>query len=529
VFTGELYPYQEEARERILKRHQLLVAYSMGLGKTPITISATEYLLENGELDGPGRVLIICPASLKWQWAAAIAKFTDTPTETIKLKGTELVVPVKGTCVVIDGKKSERAQLWKYPCDYVICSYQAVLRDWEDSLSKQPFDVVVCDEATALKNFRGKTSKLIKAMQPEYRIALAGAPVENRPEELFSIMQWVDDEVLGRWDYFDKSFIVRNDYGGVRSYKNLDLLHENLRGAMVRKSRRDPDVAPYLPKVTEVDIPVELDAVTRRSYKFIEKELMRALDEMRERGGSFDLAEYYAGGPALSETIRGVVMARMTALHMFLDHPILISESARGYDRDNSGSAYASGLMRNPNFVLSEFSPKLDALEILVEKMLQEDGSKVIIFTQYRRMQRLIESRLKAHWDLQYVLYHGGMTSSEKAMAASRFQDDPHCRIFISTDAGGYGLDLPSANFLVNFDLPYSGGKRVQRNARHVRASSQFKNVYVANLICSETVEVRVKSILSLRERVADSIVDGVGDSVIPNDVDSLTQHVRTH
>lgn len=525
MFTGELYPYQEEARDRILSRHQLLVAYSMGLGKTPITIAATEYLLEHGELEGDGRVLIICPASLKWQWASAIAKFTDTPKRIVKLKNTELEVPVEGACMVIDGTKKERERGWKYPADYVVCSYQAVLRDWDECLSKQPFDVVVCDEATALKNFRGKTSKLVKSMQPEYRIALAGAPVENRPEELFSIMQWVDDEVLGRWDLFDKSFIVRNNFGGVQKYKNLDLLHANLRGAMVRKSRRDPDVSPYLPKVTEVDIPVPLDAVTRRSYKFIEKELLSALNEMRERGGSFDLAEYYAGGPALSETIRGVVMARMTALHMFLDHPLLISESARRHDLDNSGSAYASGLMRNRNFILSELTPKLDALESLVQQMVDEDG-KVIVFTQYRRMLEIIGWRLGS-MGIGRVTYHGGLNAEQKAAAVSRFETVPECSVFLSTDAGGYGLDLPGANYLINYDLPYSGGKRVQRNARHVRASSKHKNVYVANLICAETLEERVKSILDLRERVADSIVDGVGDAVIKNDVDSLTETVR--
>lgn len=521
MFTGELYPYQVSAADRILKRRSLLVAYSMGLGKTPITINATEDLLENTEVD---RVLIICPASLKWQWAAALAKFTDLPSETIKLKNSELVVPTRGGCTVIDGAKAQRTNQWRYPSDYVICSYQAVLRDWE-ILKHHPFDVVVCDEATALKNFRGKTAKLVKSLQPEYRIALAGAPVENRPEELFSIMQWVDDEVLGRWDLFDKSFIVRNSFGGVLKYKNLDLLHENLRGVMVRKSRRDPDVAPYLPEVTEVDIPVELDTATRRSYRFIEKDLLRALDALREQGTSFDIAEYYAGAPTLSGTMRGAVMARMQALHMFLDHPTLISWSAAGYDRDNGGSAYASDIMHNPNFVLSELTPKLDVLESLVQRMVDEDG-KIIVFTQYRRMLPLIAGRLALH-GIEYVDYHGGMSAMEKAESVARFELDSGCRVFLSTDAGGYGLDLPAANFLINFDLPYSGGKRQQRNARHVRASSKHKNVYVANLICTETVERRVKDVLELRERLADSIVDGVGDAVILNDVDSLTEHVR--
>lgn len=520
MFTGELYPYQLEAVDRILDRRKLLLAYSMGLGKTPITLAATETLLGERKVDG---VLIIVPASLKYQWSDALRKFTDV----------EWFMGTKGRphierkhCVVIDGNKKEREFLWELAEDlcssYTICSYAAFRLDQPPIWT---YGAVVLDEATAIKSFRSNISKQLKQFKPPFRIALSGAPVENRPEEAFSIMQWVDESVFGRWDLFDKSFIARNKFGGVERYKNLDLMHAKLSTAMVRKSRKDPDVAPYLPDVVETNVPVELDAVTRRCYRRLEKNLYKALNAMKEAGGSFDLAEYYAGGPALSSSLRGVVMARMQILHMLLDHPLLVSQSAKlSETTGNSGSAYAYDLMRTPGFVLPETSPKLDALDSLVDRMLAEDG-KIIIFTQYRMMLELISMRLAAK--ARYVTYHGGMDSKAKAATVDIFRSQPECRFFVSTDAGGYGLDLPEANFLINYDLPYSAGKKGQRDTRHVRASSRHEKVYVANLVCSDTVEERVSSILAMRGRVADAIVDGSGESVISNDISSLTEQVR--
>jgi SNF2 family DNA or RNA helicase len=525
MFTGELYPYQVEAVDRMTEQRTSLLAFTMGLGKTPTTIAALEDLIGKEKID---KALIVVPASLKWQWADAFAQFTDVEW----FRRTDGRVHIERTsCVVIDGNKEQRQFLWELSWElgthYTICSYNALLADADPAgVWAYAYQAMVLDEATYIKSFRSRTAKAIKKMQPRYRIALSGAPVENRPEEAYSIMQWVDETVFGRWDLFDKSFIARNGFGGVLRYKNLDVLHEKLSTAMIRKSRSDPEVAKYLPEVVEKDIPVALDASTRRSYRRVEKDLLKALEAMKSTGGSFNLAEYYAGAPALSGTLRGRMMSVMQVAHMMLDHPILIHESARLTEcTGDAGAQYAWDLLHTPGYVLSETSPKLDALDELVGRMLDEDG-KVIIFTQYRRMLDLIDKRLEHHGG-NAVLYHGGMSAAEKNAAAFNFNQHPECRLFISTDAGGYGLDLPAANFLVNYDLPYSGGKKAQRDSRHVRASSKFASVVVANLICADTVEERVRQILSLRARLAESIVEGSGKSFIENDVTSLTEHVR--
>jgi SNF2 family DNA or RNA helicase len=528
MFTGQLYPYQVEAVEQILDRRKLLVAYSMGTGKTVLTIAALEELLARGEIR---TVLVLVPASLKWQWARALAKFTDMDTQALLMRGNEIVVPYQEWCAVINGTAKKRAEQWaaarEQKPDYIIASYSAVLNDWEEMCATAP-DAVVLDEATVIKNFAAETSKRIKGITTDTRVALSGTPVENRPEEVFSIMEWVDRNCLGRWDLFDKSFIVRNHWGAVRSYKNLGLLHERLQTSMIRKSRLDPEVAKYLPEVAETTRPISLDLLTRRHYNFILDDLATALDELAESGQDFDLAAYYNGATSESGTsAQGKVMARLLAARMLLDHPELLMDSAEAFHEGRGeGSQYIAEFVDQISEIgqLLKRTPKLDELDRVVGDMLSEEGTKVAIFTSYRRMLPYMAARLDKHADM--VLFHGQLNAVDKAGSVAKFQQDPDCRIFLSTNAGGYGLDLPEAQYLVNYDLPDSKGVLDQRNTRHVRASSEFSRVYVVNLVTENSVEERQQATLALRGKLSSAIVDGRGEGILVNDVASLTEHV---
>jgi SNF2 family DNA or RNA helicase len=527
MFTGTLYPYQVDAVEKIIDLRKILVAYSMGTGKTVCTIAALEELLGRREVN---MVLILVPASLKWQWAQSLAKFTDLPTEEVTLRGTRLRVPTQDSCVVIDGDAKKRAEKWNIAncnlVDYTIASHGAVLNDW-DQVAGLPFDAIVVDEATVIKNFAAETSKRIKRLQTPVRIALSGTPVENRPEDVFSIMQWVDANVLGRWDLFDKSFIVRNAFGAVKSYQNLHLLNGRLNRRMIRKSRLDPEVAKYLPKVAETTRLVTLDKTTERFYRAILADLQDALNELANSGGTLDLAAYYAGSASIEErSAQGKVMARLQATRLLLDHPSLLLDSAEAYhDKGPEGSAYIAELLdRAPALANLNATPKLNELEQVIAQLMAEDGVKVAVFTQYRRMLPYIAARLQKYTDM--VLFHGEMKADERAAAVAAFSTDPDVRAFISTNAGGYGLDLPVAQYLVNYDLPDSRGVLDQRNTRHVRASSHHGRVYVVNLVAAGTIEERQQATLNLRGRLANSVVDGKGGGEIVNDVASLTSFI---
>jgi SNF2 family DNA or RNA helicase len=262
------------------ERKKMLVAYDLGLGKTVLTIAAVERLMDEQKVTEPG--LIICLSSLKYQWAESIKKFTN---------GSKPIV--------IDGtpeqrkRQYDRAMKWRTTgVDYIIMNYEQVVNDWE-FVSKLPRGFIVLDEATAIKSFRSKRAKATKKLATcEYRFALTGTPVENgKPEELFSIMQFVDDSVLGRFDKFDMTFIVRNSWGGVDRYRNLPMLHEKMKEASVRKAQKDPDVAPFLPETIHKDpIYVNLDRKTAKLYKRIVDDLLLDLDNAQTMfGSSFNL------------------------------------------------------------------------------------------------------------------------------------------------------------------------------------------------------------------------------------------------
>jgi SNF2 family DNA or RNA helicase len=207
VFKGILKPYQPEAVDKMVNSKKMLVAYEMGLGKTCMTIAALEKLKEDGELTKP--ILIIALSSLKYQWEKEINKFSDART------------------VVIDGSRSTRWIRWDRELsgvrssDYIICNYETVVNDW-DCIKDEDWGAIVCDEATAIKGFRSKRSKAVKKLSANVpiRFALTGTPIENgKPEEVYSIMQFVDPKLLGRFDLFDQTFIVRNHFGGVQRYR----------------------------------------------------------------------------------------------------------------------------------------------------------------------------------------------------------------------------------------------------------------------------------------------------------------------
>jgi SNF2 family DNA or RNA helicase len=336
-------------------------------------------------------------------------------------------------------------------------------------------------------------------------------------------MEWVNDKILGRWDHFDKSFIIRNWFGGVTGYKNLDLLHRNLSRAMIRKSRLDPEVAKYLPAVTETTHLVQLDKTTRAIYKAILSDLQTAMDELAERGEDFDVAAYYAGHQQ-GVGAQGKVMARLQAARLLLDHPQLLMDSAVAYHEGSGGSEYAAEFVAS-RYDLPELhlSAKGKALEELVATMTAE-GAKVAVFTDYRKMLPYMAERLEGYGDM--VLFHGQLTSDKKAAALAKFKTDPDCRIFLSTNAGGYGLDLPEVQYLINYDLPYSNGLLAQRNTRHVRASSTFERVHVVNLVVEDSIEERVQATLRLRQSLSQAVVDGRGAGSLDVDVETLSDHI---
>ncbi|MFJ1700377.1 DEAD/DEAH box helicase [Streptomyces sp. NPDC088252] len=541
MFVGELRPYQDEAVDRMVERSSLLLAYGQGLGKTVVTIAATEELMGEGEVT---TTLIVALSSLKLQWAQALANFTDVRKRWIKVKDQHIRVPAEDQCVMLDGGPEKRAKLYQQIQDtqpeYVIATYDNVIDDWKQ-IRQLDVQCIVIDEATQVKGFKAERSKKLKRMWAPYRFALTGTPIENgKPEEVFSIMQWVDPEVFGRWDLFDETYVERNHFGGVLRYKNMHQFHEVLSEAMIRKTPEDPDVAPFMPKVEFTEIMVKMDSSTRRAYKRISQDLAEQLELARNQAGSFDLAAYYAGSKQPDEkSAQGKIMARMLAAQMLLDHPDLLRKSAKDFEESElarqegakkatwPGSKYAYEAVGAGYLNGLHTTPKMDAVVQEIQDILDADPDhKVIVFSFFRDMGKLLQEALPEYGS---VVFHGQLTPTAKAAAKQKFAQSRSCRLFLASDAGGYGLDLPEASHLINIDFAASAGAQDQRNTRHRRTSSTWKTIYVTDFLMVGTLEERKKEQLGLKRRVASAALDRKGANragEIENDVESLGKHL---
>ena len=508
MFTGELFPFQKGAFDRMVERRKVLLAYEQGLGKTPLTIAAIEHLMGQGVITEP--VLVVALSSLKYQWAAEIEKFSDS------------------RALVIDGTPSQRevqyilAEDWlTSEVDYVIVNYEQVVNDWEH-ISRLSWGAIVCDESTQLKGFRSKRSKAVKRLAKDIpvRFALTGTPIENgKPEELFSLMQMVDPEVLGKFDLFDKTFIVRNQWGWVDRYRNLPTLYQRMSEVMVRKRQTDPEVQEYMPVLRRrAPILVGLDSRTRRLYERIRADLLVSLDDAADllAASGFSLDAHYGLASAPNDpagAIKGKIMSQITALRMCSGNAALIAKSAQDFHDSMhagsttvKGSSYAADLHAEG---LLEGLPKVPVkakkvVEFVKDHLAVDPDHKVVVFTTFLGTVGLLSGMLPGS-----VTYTGSMNAKQKEAARQAFKTDPEVRVLISSDAGGYGVDLPEGNLLVNYDLPWKAGTASQRDSRIIRASSEWEHVQVVNFLVADSIEVRQYEMLQQKHRVAEAVVDG--------------------
>lgn len=516
TFKGTLFPFQEAAKARMIEMKSILLAMEMGLGKTVVVIAAVEDLFDKGEVGGG---LIIAPASIKYQWKAMIEQFTGGEAKVVVVDG-----PPKKRLDFYSDYKAGRAE-------YCIINPEQLVGDWT-IVSKLPRDFIVADEVQWAKNFAPKRSKRLKRLHATYQWGLTGQPVENRPEEIFSIFQWLDATVLGRFDVFDRAFISRDSYGNPRSYRNLPTLHRLVSEHMVRHTREE--VKDQLPDVVgPVARYVEMDIEGARLYRRIVKELLSDLESAFDEFGNFNLITFYNGDTALGQA-RGAIMSKLTCLRMLCDSPELLRRSAahfRGERPGNrTGSIYAEELHAAKALDRLRKAPKIDsAVELLRDILGADPGNKVVLFSNFKDSLDLLSAET-CHLT-EAVLFSGDVKAKDREVAKQRFATEPDVRLFLSSDAGGVGLDLPQANFLVSFDLPWSAGAYAQRQSRIIRLSSVFPQVTLISMQIKDSIDEYQAGLLAQKQKIADAVVDGRGISArggLKLDLQSLTKFLQT-
>jgi SNF2 family DNA or RNA helicase len=515
----ELRPYQEEAVQRAIERGSLLLALTMGAGKTATAIVAVRRLRRQRTATN-GAVFAL--KSTKGQWVREIARWDP-----------------RAKVQVVEGDKRRRVAMLRRAAryHYTILHYECLVNDWEEIKKYLPIDFVIFDEITALKGFTAKRTKHAKLMAPYagIRIGLSGQPVENRPEELFSIMEVIDKEVLGGFHKFDRTFIERDHWGKPKKYKNLHLMQQVLGTAMYRKSR--DDIKEWLPERIEIPMPVVLDDPTMDLHEFVRKDLAVAIDTalaLGATGGKFDAMAHY-GRTESGEKMQamGQVMARMLAMRMLSSHPLLLKLSADAFDNELSrwGSQYASDLKAAGMLdSLPQSTAKFDALLEHVEEILTEDPRhKVVIFSYFKPMLAMIGTALAAA-KTPWVKITGDVPAAKRDEYIVRFNTDPACRVFLSSDAGAYGVDLNQGSHLLCYDLPWSAGALEQRVSRIDRTNSAFDQIIIGYMFGQDTIEERIFDMLQQKRKVARAFIDGDFDArsgTLSLDLESLRDFVN--
>ena len=212
----ELLPYQLEGIAFAAGVGRAILADDMGLGKTIQGVGVAEILAREA---GIGRVLVVCPASLKSQWRNEIHRFSDRKVQ------------------LVTGGAAERARQYDNDCFFTVCNYEQVLRDIL-AIERVRWDLIILDEGQRIKNWESKTARIIKGLKSPFALVLSGTPLENRLDELYSVVQFVDDRRLPPAFRFFHRHRVVDEKGKVLGYKNLDQLRENLRPILRRRTAR---------------------------------------------------------------------------------------------------------------------------------------------------------------------------------------------------------------------------------------------------------------------------------------------------
>jgi SNF2 family DNA or RNA helicase len=451
VTLSPLFPYQREGMLHLAFKERALLADEMGLGKTIQAIAACALLHHLGKAR---RVLVVSPASLKTEWEEQIGKFTTLPQR------------------LVFGGQALRAALYNDPNPpfFTICNYEQILRDSLNINATLRPDIIILDEAQRIKNWSSKTAQAVKRLESRYGFVLTGTPLENRIDELRSIVDFLDPSLLGTLFRFNREYYDLDERGRPRGYKNLEQLRAKVAPVLLR--RRKIQVETELPDRTDRNLFVPLTKAMRSEYAEYEQSVGELAAKAKRR--------------PLTAKEQDLLMILLNMMRMVCDSP---------------------GIMKNNP---SRDCPKLKELEGVLEDCLSDPDVKVIIFSEWIGMLERVRD-LAEKLDFGYAWHTGSVPQKKRRAEILAFRHDPDCRIFFSTDSGGVGLNLQNASVVINCDLPWNPAKLEQRIARAWR-KNQTRPVTVINLVAEETIEHGMLASLAQKMELADGVLDGYGD-----------------
>ncbi|MCB1970765.1 MAG: DEAD/DEAH box helicase family protein [Geminicoccaceae bacterium] len=422
-----------------------VLADDMGLGKTvqALALLCQRHIEES--VDRPS--LLVIPTSLISNWTREASRFAPD----LKL-------------LVLHGP-DRRQKFESIPGHHlVITTYPLLHRDHE-ALAEHPYELVILDEAQAVKNPASAGAKLIRNLKACQRLALTGTPIENNLEELWSLYDWVVPGLLGNRKTFRSTFRSPIEQGGNAAAQQV--LATRIRPFLLRRTKED--VATDLPPKTEIDEIITLNGKQRDLYESVRVAMdQRVREAIASRG--------------LNATQITVLDALLKMRQACCDPALVNLDVARK---------------------VKESAKRERLLEMLDELLLE--GRKVLIFSQFVEMLRLIEKDLQSR-KLDYAMLTG--QTKKRAEQIERFQSGEVPVFLISLKAGGVGLNLTAADTVIIYDPWWNPAVERQAMDRTHRIG-QDKPVFVYKLIAEGSVEAAIRELQVRKQALADSLFEG--------------------
>jgi superfamily II DNA or RNA helicase len=449
-----LYLYQAEGALFAARAGRALIGDDMGLGKTVQAIAAMEILARHF---GVSRVLVICPTSLKYQWQSEILRFSGRQGE--------------AAARVINGGRAQRRNDYCLDDFCKITNYEKLKPDL-DLIDAWAPDLVIVDEAQRVKNWNTIAARALKRIDSPYAIVLTGTPLENKLEELISIVQFVDQHRLGPTWKLLYEHQVKDEGGRVTGYTGLEKIGQTLAPIMIR--RRKSEVLKQLPGRLDQNLLVPMTEMQMRYHNENADTVAKIVQRWRKTR-------------FLSDKDQRRLTCALQNMRMSCNSTYLL-------DRE------------------TDHGVKADELAALFDDLFAEPKAKAVVFSQWTRTHDIVIRRLEAR-GLDYVSFHGGVPSEKRPELVERFRSDPACRVFLSTDAGSTGLNLQHASTLVNMDLPWNPAILEQRIAR-IHRIGQAQPVRVINFVSKGTIEEGMLSVLAFKRSLSAGILDGASGEI---------------
>jgi len=438
------YAHQVDGVRTINKMTSVIVADEMGLGKSLEALTAAAVDFER---KWAKRVLVICPSFLKWNWAEEIEKLTSF------------------SFSIYHGTPTQRQAIRdEFDADILITNYEQIVNDF-DHLNAMEWDIVIVDEAHFIKSRSSKRSKSIRALKRSRMFLLTGSPMLNRPDELWALLNACDPQRFSSYWPFVNRFCVMGGWKSkqIVGAKNKAELRDLLREYMIRRLKKD---CLDLPDKQVIPVYVELHPDQRKVYDQMDAELRLEIP----------------GDPDPMEAEN--VMTKMLRLKQIAATPATIG--------------------------LPDDSYKLDRAMEMIEEFVTDpdDSTPVVVFTQFRPVQRALGARLDAA-DIPFWTMNGDTPKDKRIEMVNEWASSDRPGVIQIMLQMGVGLNLTAANKAIFIDRLYVPKLNEQAEDRIHRIGADLtKPVQIFNIIAKNTVEERIERILASKRKMFDSVVE---------------------